>query len=404
MDAEQLINSTVQASNVFIAGAGPVGLLLAIGLAQQGKTVILAEKNPAFAQEGVANQGSFDGRVLALTYASKCFLEDLGLWTELESKTTEIHAVHVSQKGYLGVTHLHADEMGVPALGYSISGADLGQVLWNRAQTENQIKLLCPADLVGLEQNESHALITLSTENGTEQYTVDWLVGADGTQSKVRELLGLEMTAKDYQAFGIIAKIETELSPNHWSYERFTQDGPVALLPMGGHASKAVLVCPAKDLAAIQALDDIGFMQLFADKMGERLGAYTQVSERMAYPLKETYVPKMYQGRAVLMGNAAHTQHPVAAQGLNLGIADIAAFLKRFDELSTFDSGSFLKDYAEERHAHHQKIMGLTDGLIELFQAPSPIVGHLRGLGLMAMQAFSPLRKRFSKMGMGVNQ
>lgn len=398
MDAEQLSN---QSSNVFIAGAGPVGLILAIGLAQQGKSVILAEKNPAFAQENIANQGSFDGRVLALTYASKCFLDELGLWAELEPNTTEIHAVHVSQKGYLGVTHLHADEMGVPALGYSISGADLGQVLWARAQAEPGITLLCPADLQSLEQHESHALVTVNTAQGSQTHQVDWVVGADGTQSKVRELLGLEIEVKDYQAYGIIAKIETELSPNHWSYERFTQDGPVALLPMGGHASKAVLVCPAKNLAGIQALDEAGFMRLFADKMGERLGAYTQVSERMAYPLKETYVPKMFKGRAVLMGNASHTQHPVAAQGLNLGIADIAAFLQHFKQ-PDWDESLFLKNYAAERLAHHQKIMGLTDGLIELFQAPSPIIGHLRGIGLMAMQTFAPLRKRFSKMGMGV--
>ena len=411
MDEKQRLKLASPTKKIFISGGGPVGLMLAIGLVQKGFSVVLAEKNADFASEGAANHGSFDGRVLALTYASKLFLESLNLWSLLQPKVTEIYSVHVSQKGYLGVTHLHASEMGVPALGYSISGSDLGQVLWQscqqlQAEDETCLQILCPAELIDLQQDEATVQLSLQTELSIETLKVDFVVGADGTQSKVRELLDLPIEIKDYDAYGVIAKIETELAPNHWAYERFTTQGPVALLPMGGNASKAVLVCESKDIDHVKSLDNEAFMALFAEKMGERLGAFTQVSKRVFYPLRETYVPQMVKGRVVLMGNAAHTQHPVAAQGLNLGIADIEAFLQQANQLSSaeIDEGPVLEAYAKQRAEHHQKIMGLTDGLIELFQAPSPVVGHLRGIGLMAMQSLSPLRKRFSKLGMGINQ
>lgn len=406
MDGQPILPSLKSAdtpfqATTFISGGGPVGMILALGLARLGGKVILAEQNPIKTSQ--ANT-SFDGRILALTYGTKLGLEKLGIWSSLRAYTTEINHIHVSQKGYLGLTKIHADEMQVPALGYSISGQNLGKVLTQLVLENEQITLLSPAKLTQLEMTENHALVTVVDANEMpSEFQVDVVVGADGTQSTVRQLLNLDIEVKDYHAYGIIAKIETEQSPNHWAFERFTEEGPVALLPMGGHASKAVLVCPEEDLDRIKAMDDQAFIQLFADKMGERLGAFTSISERVYYPLKETYVPNMTQGRAVLMGNASHTQHPVAAQGLNLGIADIEAFLDKIEQTpQDYGANTFLSQYAEARQAHHQKIMGLTDGLIQVFQKPSPVVGHLRGIGLMALQALPPLKRRFSKLSMGV--
>lgn len=414
--------------HVFIAGGGPVGLMLAIAMAKLGAKVTLAEQSypvdllevEPSEVENLNNSdtdSSFDGRVLALNYGSMLFLKKLGLWENLAPMTTEIKSVHVSQKGFLGITHLQAAEMNVPALGYSILAKDLGRVLWQSVQATPAIKLRCPAKLESLEQLDKKVSLILREDKvathleteikpKTETLEVDLVVGADGTNSTVRQLLGLALEEKNYDAFGVIAKIETEKDPKNWAYERFTQDGPVALLPMGGHFHKAVLVCSADEIDSVKALSDEAFMDLFASKMGERLGAYTRVSERVYYPLKETYVPQMFKGRALLMGNASHTQHPVAAQGLNLGIADIQAFMSLLETEHPIDIGeaSLLETYAAARHAHHQKIMGLTDGLIELFQAPSPVVGHIRGIGLMAMQAMPGLRKRFSRMSMGVSQ
>ncbi|MCF6345650.1 MAG: FAD-dependent monooxygenase [Thiomicrorhabdus sp.] len=400
-------------SDVVIAGGGPVGLMLALGLAQQEKQVVLAEAFlPA---ENAPN--SFDGRVLALSHGSMLVLESLGLWHDLIPFVTDIYHVHVSQKGYLGITTLHADEVGVPALGYSIQSSDLGRVLWQHVKQHASIQVFCPARVVDFQMQSDKVQVQISvdatsdTENTVMDVEAKLIVGADGTNSQVRKILQLPLEEKSYHAFGVLAQIETEEHPNNWSFERFTEEGPVALLPMKGHAHKAVLVCSDTDVERIKGLSDEDFMALFASKMGERLGAFTKVSPRIAYPLKETYVAQMAKGRALLMGNASHTQHPVAAQGLNLGIQDIEVFLNHIERLMKktsskeaavdFGEPEFLADYANVRKPAHDKVMGLTDGLIQIFQHHSPIVGHLRGLGLMAMQAMPTVKRRFARFAMG---
>lgn len=385
--------------DAFINGGGPVGLILAIGLAAQNRQVVLVEKS-------LPKKGpSFDGRVLALSYGSRLVLEQLGVWQQLEPYVTEILDIHVSQKGFMGVTHLHASEMKVPALGYSVTAFDLGQVLWEVAQQTQNIQLFTECSLEGFEQHETHVSIDVQcSKNETQSLAFDakLLVGADGTYSKVREILELPLEESDYGAFGFIAKIETELNPNGWAFERFTSEGPVALLPMGGHFHKAVMVVPSAKMDEVKALSDHEFIARFSEKMGERLGRFVSVSERVAYPLKEAYVPQMVVGRTVLMGNASHTQHPVAAQGLNLGISDIQVFLNAMNTVGDLGDEDTLLSYQATQQAHHQKIMGFTDSLIQVFQTPSSVVGHMRGMGLMAMEAMPSLRKRLSKMAMGL--
>ncbi len=402
-------------SDVVIAGGGPVGLMLALGLAQQSQKVLLAE---AFIPvENAPN--SFDGRVLALSHGSMLVLESLGVWHDLIPFVTDIEHIHVSQKGYLGITTLHAEEVDVPALGYSIQSSDLGRILWQHVNQNSNIQVLCPARVVGFEMQPEFVCVQITVDSTQDadsaviEVEAQLIVGADGTNSQVRKILQLPLEEKSYHAFGVLAQIETENHPNNWSFERFTEEGPVALLPMKGHTHKAVLVCSETEVEHIKGLNDSEFITLFASKMGERLGAFTHVSPRVVYPLKETYVPQMTKGRALLMGNASHTQHPVAAQGLNLGIQDIDVFLnqleRRIKEVSTeanaqsFDLGlsEFLTDYAARRKPAHEKVMGLTDGLIQIFQHRSPVVGHLRGLGLMAMQAMPTVKRRFARFAMG---
>lgn len=400
------MKSTTLKTDFVIAGGGPVGLMLAIGLSQQGFEVVLAERfSPV--EQGVEVKNSFDGRVLALSYGSKQVLDSLNVWPSLVALVTELKHVHVSQKGYLGITKLHASEANVPALGYSIQSSDLGDQLWKIACEQSRITILCPATLSQFTQDENGVNADIEYEGQAVKVEAKMIIGADGTDSKVRQVLGLAMQQKFYQAYGVIAQIETEQHPQGWSYERFTEEGPVALLPMHGHFHKAVMVCPENQIEEIKALNDDEFIARFADKMGERLGRYLSVSPRVVYPLHETYVPQMVSGRAVLMGNASHTQHPVAAQGLNLGIRDIAeflAYLPETKEADSLDDIGFLEEYAAVRKLDHEKVMGLTDGLIQVFQHTSPLVGHLRGIGLMAMQAVPKLRKRFTRFAMGGNR
>ena len=391
-------------TDVFISGGGPVGLMLAIALSQSGKSVVLAEQHlPQEDKKALDKvQNSFDGRVLAISKGAQSFLQQISVWPELSKYTNSIEHIHVSQKGYLGITTLHAEEVGVEALGYAIQSSDLGAVLWRTARQQANLTILCPAVLDSFEQTHDKVLVQVAGAKGDKLAHVEakLIVGADGTHSKVRTLANLPIEEKSYDAFGVLAQIETELHPQGWAYERFTEEGPVALLPMNDHFHKAVMVCPAEKLDAITSLSDEDYMQLFAEKMGERLGRFTQVSPRVAYPLKETYAPVMTVGRVLLMGNASHTQHPVAAQGLNLGIRDIEVFIDMLQSCDDAGNKRLLQAYAEQREGDHQKVMGMTDTLIQVFQHKSPLVGHLRGIGLMAMQAMPSLKNRFSKFAM----
>ncbi|QCU89856.1 FAD-dependent monooxygenase [Thiomicrorhabdus sediminis] len=400
-------------ADILVVGGGPVGTLLSIALAQQDYQVVMVERFlPEFAKQAgnekaqTEPRNAFDGRVLALSKGSSDFLQQVSVWSELEPLTTAIEHVHVSQQGYMGLTTLHADDLSVPALGYSVQSQDLGKVLWQKAVAQKNLQIISPAELVSFVDDGdaiSANIQPLDDSNQLLTISAKLIIGADGTESKVRQQLGLPMQQKSYHAYAVLAQIETEQHPNGWSFERFTEQGPVALLPMFGHAHKAVMVCPEEQLAEIQALDDQQYIERFAEKMGERLGCFTKVSPRIAYPLTESYAPRMTKGRALLMGNASHTQHPVAAQGLNLGIRDIEQFLQVLQgKQMTQDPGdlSLLANYAASREDDHKKVMGMTDSLIQLFQHGSPLVGHLRGLGLMALQAMPGLKRRFAKFSM----
>jgi len=382
----------MQNYDVVIIGAGPVGLGLAIGLANQGKTVAIIEKEPA------QQSPSFDGRVLALTYGSSLVLEKLTLWDDLKPYTTPIKHVHVSQKGYLGLTQIHAEEMRVDALGYSITSADLGKVLWQHVEKISNITLYPQTELESFEVAENAVEVKIARGGLTCQL----IVGADGTKSKVREILQIKSSEKSYDAFGVIAKIETEQHPQGWSYERFTTEGPVALLPMEGHFHKAVMVVPAEKIEEVKAYSDEQFIEAFTEKMGERLGEFVSVSNRVSYPLTESYAEKMVSKRALLIGNASHTQHPVAAQGLNLGISDIATFVGLMVDQDDLGSWKVLQNYEKQRQPVHEKIMGFTDSLIQIFENKSTTIGHLRGIGLMVMESMPNRRKKIAKMAMGL--
>lgn len=386
--------------DLIISGGGPVGLTLALGAARLGLQVALIERTPPLKQAG--EQGSFDGRMLALNLGSQQLLQSLGIWSVLAPKTTAIEHVHVSQRGYLGVTTLHADQLGVSALGYSVLGRDLGQVLQQLVQAESHIQVFQPAHLIVFEQGDQGVEAVIQSETGKQRLYGRLLVGADGTQSTVRRLLGWPLQEKDYGSHAILAQVESWHPHKGWSFERFTPEGPVALLPFGARQHKAVYVCPNAQLDRLMALDDAGWLAAFTRKMGPRCGGFRATSPRLAYPLKEAYVPRVAEARVALLGNASHTQHPVAAQGLNLGLRDVADYLAGLATPQALGQPDWLEAFEAKRKADHQAVMGMTDSLVTLFQLPQPLAGHLRGLGLMALEVMPRLKRRLAHFSMGL--
>ena len=387
--------------DLLIVGGGPVGLVLGIGAARAGLSVVVVESSASRQRK---TRTSFDGRMLALSLGSRQFLEEVGIWEALAPVSTRILHVHVSQRGHLGVTRLHAADMGVPALGYSVLGQDLGEVLLALAQSQPGLNLMRPARVDTFEQRAEDVAVQLSGENGPAHVRTRLLVGADGTHSTVRQRLGWPAQEKDYGSHAILAQVETWLPHEGWSFERFTPEGPVALLPWKTHHHKAVYVCPNDQLEHLMALDDDAWLAAFTGKMGPRFGGFRATSPRVAYPLKAVYVPRVVEGRVALLGNASHTQHPVAAQGLNLGLRDVKAYLAALDKPGALSDPDWLVMYEKQRQQDHHRIMGMTDSLINLFQMPQPLTGHLRGLGLLALEMLPLLKRRIARRGMGMEE
>ncbi|WP_294947558.1 FAD-dependent monooxygenase [Sulfurivirga sp.] len=382
--------------DLIISGGGPVGLTLALGAARQGRSVLVLEQAPP-------EQGgeSFDGRMLALNRASRAVLQRVGAWEALAPQLTAIEHVHVSQRGHFGVVTLHAGEQGVDALGWSVLGRDLGLTLQRLVQETPNITLRQPARLTDFRQTAEGVEVRFQGGEAEAQAHGRLLVGADGTRSRVREVLGWPLEEKDYGAWAVIAQVETHHPHDGWAFERFTPDGPVALLPWRTRQHKAVMVVPDREIDRIMGLDDSGWLAAFEAKMGPRFGGFAATSPRLRYPLKESYVQRVAEGRVALLGNASHTQHPVAAQGLNLGLRDVADYLDGLALEDALEDPAWLSDYEQRRRQDHRAVMGATDSLIALFQLPQPLAGHLRGAGLLGLQLAAPLKRRLAGFFMG---
>jgi len=377
---------------IVIAGGGPVGLSLALGLVRQGHKVSLVD--PVEPKQNLS--ASFDGRMLALSASSVALFKDIGVWSLLQPFTTDIKHIHVSQKGYLGLTLIHADELGVDALGYAIRANDLGRILWQSVLAESRIHGYYGSRVDSIfDQNHQSLMVNILTGQHRHAQPASILIGADGTDSKVRQLMSIPFKQNHYDAWAFLAQVRSRDAHHGWAYERFTQQGPVALLPIDSHDHKLVYVVPEADKARVEALDDEAFLADFYQQMGVRMGGFERISSRIAYPLTEGRTEQLFKGRMVLMGNACHTQHPVAAQGLNLGLRDVSDFLNMTK--TGLPTTNALQAFELLRLKDHQQVMQLTDGLIRVFQHASPMVGHLRGLGLMVLQALPPLKKRLAR-------
>ncbi|MDX1605522.1 MAG: FAD-dependent monooxygenase, partial [Candidatus Competibacterales bacterium] len=287
--------------DVVIAGGGPVGAALACALSGQGlRLAVIEARAPAAGPQD-------DVRTLALAYGSRRILEALDLWSALPA--TPIHRIHVSEQGGCGVTRLDSDELQVPALGYVVTAADLGRVLQDRARSRPDIDWLCPATIDTVSLHPEAARIGLLAANGSRILQSRLLVAADGGRSAVRERLGLGVLRRDYHQDAIIANLSLARSHGHIAYERFTPDGPLALLPLEQQRGALVMTVPRTRRDAVLGLDEHAFTERVAAGFGGRLPRITACSARQHYPLQLVQAHQTVRHRAVVIGNAAHTLH-----------------------------------------------------------------------------------------------
>lgn len=390
--------------DVLIVGGGLVGSALACALADLPLDTLLVEAHELKQLE----DRSFDQRVTALASGSQRILAGMGLWRSLQSQAEPIRSIHISEQGRFGAARIDADEEGVTALGYTIPNQALGRVLWESLQGKPRLQSLAPAQMRAVQTSEEG--VTAQIEMRGELLTVHakLLVAADGERSWVRRELGGAVREDDYEQQAIILNCSTQSAPAGRAFERFTPTGPVAFLPLTDGRAAVIWTLATAHAAHVMQLAPDEFRDELQRVFGQRLGRITRVGERHVHNLARVVSDPLDQPRAVLIGNAAVSLHPVAGQGFNLALRDVATLAEVIaDELrdaalaSDVGSSSQLSRYRQWRADDQRRVATFTHGLIRLFGDSAPGLGIGRGLGLMAFDLLPGAKALLARQTMG---
>ena len=384
------------ACDVAIAGGGMVGLSLAAALAELPLAVAVIEPVAPDADA----QPSFDSRTTALSNGSRRVLEGIGAWAAVVAGATPIRRIHVSERGSFGTAILTAEEQGVASLGHTVENRLLGRSLRARVGSVARIRLQ-HARVAAVAPGAD--AVRLETDRG-EVVEARLLVAADGAQSAVRAALGIGAVVSDYAQHAVIAHVDTTRFHDHTAYERFTAEGPIAVLPIGeGRCAVVWTLAPGAARRAL-AIDDATFLSELQAAFGLRLGRFTRVGRRQSYPLALTRAERLTAPRAVILGNAAQSLHPVAGQGFNLALRDVALLAELLADAAGTDPGhaALLGRYAEERAPDREAVIRFTDTLVRGFGLPLGPVRRARGRGLALFDLLQPVKHEFARRTMGL--
>ena len=361
---------------MLIVGAGPAGAVCALALAQQGVPARVLEAQP-FEARG-------DTRTLALSHGARLILERVGVWDALGA-VTPITRIHISQRGALGVAHLDAAELAVPALGYVLPYAELTAAL-KQALADAGVAVDYGVAVERIDNGTDVA--TLHTSRGV--LTAPLAVVADGGRS-------LDAPAprvrREYDQTAVVCDVRTELPHANRAYERFTPDGPAALLPNGDRYA-LVWTASTAEAGRIATLDDAAFLDALYRHFGGRQGRFLEAGPRKTFPLKLAYTGSEAGARVVRIGNAAQTLHPVAGQGFNIGLRDAFELALACADVPSdrLGNAAMLAAYARGRRVDVAGGLGFTDFLVRTFSNDFPPLRHARGLGLLALEVLPPLK------------
>ncbi len=382
--------------DIVIAGGGMIGTSLALALAGSGRAIAVVE--PVARQD--AAQPSFDDRSTALSRSSQRTFSALGLWSAIAAAATPIRHIHVSDRGRFGFSHIDADEQGVEALGYVVINRVLGEVLQQALADASNVDLLCPARITGVRNADDAVSVTL--DEGDRSLRARLLVAADGARSGVREMLGIGAQQVDYGQHAVIGNLLPSRPHDDTAWERFTEDGPLAMLPLAEQRAAFVWTLPPAIADRVMQLDDAAFTARLQDAFGFRLGRFSRVGRRARYPLGLSRALGLVSGRGVVVGNAAHGLHPVAAQGFNLGLRDVAALADCIAGSNDPGDAALLERYADWRRGDQDKLVRFTDGLVRLFGSNRPPLRVLRNLGMLGFDLLPGVRRQFARHTMGL--
>ena len=396
---------------VIIVGGGMVGLSLALMLAKQNIAVKLLEaiKYPNYDDENLAPyHSSFDARNSALSRRTVQIYQELGLWSALQEHATPIFEVNITEQGSFGKARLKAEQEKVESFGQVIENAWLGRVLLTEVQKQPFIELIDGVQVTQLTQDADMAYIKAS--RGEEQLSLQakLVIAADGRDSFCRKALGIGASEHDYDQVAIVTTVQTSKPHNHVGFERFSSLGPLALLPLPGEYRRSV-VWPVKKGTEGEWLGDENdqhFLDALQETYGDRAGKFQKTGKRFSFPLSQVLADKQAVGRVVLMGNAAHTIHPVAGQGFNLCMRDAHVLVRYLTEQiaqnADLGDAAMLQAYETSRLTDQQRVIKFCDSVVRGFSNSNPILKFIRNTGLVAFDTIPGIKPLVANYAMGL--
>lgn len=402
---------------ILIVGGGMVGLSLALMLARQGISIKLLEavKYPqATGNEPASYHSSFDARNTALSRRTVQIFSELGLWEKLSKHATPILQVNISEQGGFGKARLLAEQEKVESFGQVIENAWLGRVLLSEVRANANIELIDGITVQSLTQDASQVFVRAIQNDQPLEFQSNLLIAADGRDSFCRKALGIGVEVHDYQQVAIVTAVQTSKPHQHVAFERFSKDGPLALLPLPSEngqqesyrRSVVWTVEAGTEGKWLGEQNDQHFLNALQHTYGNRAGEFTKTGQRFAYPLSQVLAHSQVSGRVVLMGNAAHTLHPVAGQGFNLCMRDAHVLTRYLNEQHNagLDLGDNmrLKHYEQARLTDQKRVIMFCDSVVRGFSNPNPILKFARNTGLVAFDLVPGVKQLVATYAMGL--
>ena len=390
----------MQSYDVTIVGAGIVGLTFAKSLANSKLSIAIIEAN-----ESSDLTVAPESRVSAISFASKTLFDNLGIWPLLkEQRVTPYHTMQVWEKDSFGKIDFDAKQVNQKDLGYIVENKNLQQALLSAVQQQSNVTFFCPDSLQNMAIGDGEAWLTL---NSAKQLTSKLVVAADGANSWVRQQLNIPLTQWDYGHHAIIATVKTVEPHQACARQVFTGQGPLAFLPLfDANTCSIVWSLPPIQAKMLLSLDDSAFNQQLNRAFDNRLGLCEVQGQRQSIPLSMRYARDFATHRVALVGDAAHTIHPLAGQGVNLGLLDAACLAQEILEQSALgnDIGLYnnLRNFERWRKTEATEMIASMELLKQLFNGVNPVQKILRDIALLMADNISPLKNQFIKQAMGL--
>jgi 2-octaprenyl-6-methoxyphenol hydroxylase len=391
--------SELQHTDVVIIGGGPVGASLALALAHQNISSIVIDK----LDPSMVVKSTFDGRTTAISYGSSNLYRNMGIFNKLEPYLSPIKDIVVTDEAGFGELHYGQEDADGHPMGYIIENPKLRMILQKACQVTPLLDYQAPEDVLHINVKEGHVEVGLKNGKCIKAFLC---VGADGKLSMVRQFMNPRMSIRAYNQTAIVGVIHHSLPHDHVAYEHFTPDGPLALLPMQGNSSSFVWSLADTKVDDAMKLSEQNFAKALQKIFGNALGLFELGSKRWTYPLNLQYAHRYIDSRMALIGDAAHAIHPVAGQGLNMGLRDVAALVEVLGEAKNTgtDIGSLavLEKYQRWRRFDNTAMIGATDGVVRIFSNGIKPLRFLRSIALSLVAKSPRVRRQFAQQAMGM--